>query len=234
MVLRNLLLLSALLVPGACAAAEGVAVVELFTSEGCSSCPPADRLLADLAHQAGASHRPVYALEFHVDYWNSLGWRDPFSDAAFTARQRDYAAALGLEQVYTPQMIVDGRAEFVGSNRARAEREIADALARPARATVALRRHGTQLEYRVTGAPPGARVCLAEVDSAASTQVRRGENAGRTLAHAQVVRAFQVRALGGDGAGRFDLRRASAPGEELIVFVQDPRSGEILGAGSDR
>src|SRR5262245_48953789 len=116
----KLALLLLALLPGA-ASASGFAVVELFTSEGCSSCPPADRLLADLAKRPG-----VYALEFHVDYWNSLGWRDPYSAAAYSDRQRMYG-----DDIYTPQMVVNGTNLFVGSNRARAEAAIAAGLSAP-------------------------------------------------------------------------------------------------------
>jgi hypothetical protein len=96
------------------------AVVELFTSEGCSSCPPADRLLARIADEAAHSGQPVYALAFHVGYWDRLEWSDRFADPAFSRRQERYAAALGMPAVYTPEMIVNGRASFVGSDERRA------------------------------------------------------------------------------------------------------------------
>ncbi len=231
----RLLSIAPLLLLGFAASAQAadsapVAVVELFTSEGCSSCPPADRVLADLARDARANGRRVYLLEFHVDYWNSLGWRDPFSDAAYSQRQREYATALAGEQVYTPQMIVNGTVEFVGSNRARADREIAAALARPARASVQLAIHGTLITYRVEGAPRGARLSVAVVDSAEVTRVTRGENARRTLAHAQVVRALESRALDGATTGTIDLHRGLAPGGQVIAFVQKGSTREVLGA----
>src|SRR5271167_1475342 len=112
------------------------AVVELFTSEGCSSCPPADAALAEMAANARKSGAPVFALAFHVDYWNYLGWTDRFSDAAYTRRQSDYARAFNTDQVYTPQMIVNGVDQFVGSDRDAAKRAIDAALAKPAPATV--------------------------------------------------------------------------------------------------
>jgi hypothetical protein len=202
------------------AAPAGVAVVELFTSEGCSSCPPAERVLADLADRPG-----VYALEFHVDYWNSLGWRDPFSDAAYSARQRAYS-----EDVYTPQMIVNGTNAFVGSNQSLAEAAITAAVAVPARVTLFLELREGRLAYRASGAPRGARLCVAIVDAHRTTKVLRGENAGRTLAHAQVVRVFVARPLAESGSGSIALPAAWASHDGIIAYVQKPASREILGA----
>ncbi|MCA9557144.1 MAG: DUF1223 domain-containing protein, partial [Myxococcales bacterium] len=116
------------------ATAPGFAVVELFTSEGCSSCPPADANLARLLKAAG--DRPVLGLSWHVDYWDRLGWKDPFSSDAATARQNAYAKAWGTRRLYTPQMVVNGRDEFVGSSEAQADAAVAAALKGPA--TVAL------------------------------------------------------------------------------------------------
>src|SRR5690349_4207594 len=143
------------------AASQGFAVVELFTSEGCSSCPPADKLLAELAHKPG-----VYALEFHVDYWNSLGWRDPYSAAAYSNRQRDYG-----DEVYTPQMVVNGTNVFVGSNRQSAEAAITSALAAAPRVSLTAKVDANRLDYRQTGAPEGARLCVAVVDAHRTTKV---------------------------------------------------------------
>jgi hypothetical protein len=120
--------------PALRASAAGVAVVELFTSEGCSSCPPADDILVDIAREARQSKRAIYPLAFHVDYWDQLGWKDPFGSAAYSRRQDDYVAAFGGEGPYTPQMVVNGRVGFVGSRREQAQREIARALEQPATA----------------------------------------------------------------------------------------------------
>src|SRR5689334_14081460 len=105
------------------AAAQPFALVELFTSEGCSSCPPADRVLARLAAEARASGRRIFPLSFHVDYWNGLGWRDPWSTRTFTERQRNYARALGW-RTYTPQMVINGAEHFVGSDERHARESI--------------------------------------------------------------------------------------------------------------
>jgi hypothetical protein len=170
----------------------GVAVVELFTSEGCSSCPPADAVLADLAT---SGDRSVYALAFHVDYWDDLGWADRFASPAYAARQRSYARALGVRGVYTPQMVVDGTEGLTGSDRGRATAAIARALQRPAAATLALKVRPTgekalTVDYEAKGAPTGSALNVALVERDASSAVRAGENAGKTLRHVNVVRAF--------------------------------------------
>jgi hypothetical protein len=217
--MRLALLLLALL--PATAGATGFAVVELFTSEGCSSCPPADRLLADLARKPG-----VYALEFHVDYWNSLGWRDPYSAAAFSDRQRAYG-----DDVYTPQMVVNGTNVFVGSNRRRAEEAIGQALLMRPRIPLTVRIEGDQLAYRAPNAPGGFRLCVAVVDPHKTTKVARGENAGSTLEHARVVRGFVSAPIAREG--RIELPAAVKDGS-VVAFVQDPQSHAIFGAAEAR
>ena len=199
------------------AASQGFAVVELFTSEGCSSCPPADRLLANLATKPG-----VYALEFHVDYWNSLGWRDPYSAAAYSDRQRAYG-----DDIYTPQMVVNGSNLFVGSNAQRAQEAIAAALATAPRVTLTARLVGNRLSYRESGAPEGARLCVAVVDAHRSTRVLRGENAGRTLEHARVVRGFASQPIIKEGSMTLP---AAIHGGSVVAYVQDEKTRAILGA----
>ncbi len=223
-------------VPRAGAAADAVAVVELFTSEGCSSCPPADALLASLA----ADPR-VLALSFHVDYWDELGWPDPFASPASTSRQRAYAASLGARGLYTPQLVVGGADAFVGSDRGRATAGVASALAHAPAVHVTLSvRADTEaaltIGTRADGAPDGSLALVALVQRAATSQVRAGENAGRTLHHVNVVRTFATRPLGG-GSSRVSLelprslRRADA---EVVAFVQAPYSSSggmpVLGA----
>lgn len=216
----------------ATSAAAPFAVVELFTSEGCSSCPPADRLLARLADEAEATGERVFLLSFHVDYWNYLGWADPYSDAAFSDRQRDYARALE-ERTYTPQMIVNGQTVFVGSNEARARRAIASALRTPATASLTLSPtlDGRTLTVGVDGqVPAGAEVHLAVVAREVTQRVRRGENAGRTLPHAHVVRAFTSMPAGTETA-TLTLPRDADPANSLLIgYVQDPATRQILGA----
>jgi hypothetical protein len=187
-------------------------VVELFTSEGCSSCPPADDLLSEVVAESRATGRRVFPLAFHVDYWDDLGWPDPFADPAFSRRQRAYAQVFRSDRVYTPQMVVNGAVGFVGSDRAKAAREIAAALERnpPCGCTIAAAdgaKPGTiVVAYAATPAAPGRVLNVAVVERGLSVTVRRGENAGKVLRHDNVVRAFQAQPIGGDGRGGWSWR----------------------------
>jgi hypothetical protein len=234
--------------------ADGVrspVIVELFTSEGCSSCPPADAVLERLQQTQPVAGAEVIALSEHVDYWNYIGWSDPFSSAAFSARQGTYAQAFGKQdRVYTPQMIVDGQAEFNGSAMNKAIEAIAKA-ARSPKADVRIvipetktqkDNQGVRFNVSVKNVPPVdrgdvAEVILALTEDKLSSNVTRGENSGRKLAHTAVVR--EMRALGrvdpatktfdsektmaiADGWKRDDLR--------VVVFVQERVQRRVLGA----
>ena len=216
------------------------ALVELFTSEGCSSCPPADELLGEIAAGAQKGRRRIFPLGFHVDYWDYLGWKDSFSNPAYTQRQHVYADALRASSLYTPQMIVNGFEGFVGSDRRRALGVIEKALTRPAQVAVSLRVSTAQdsnsyaIEYGVTPVPVGAVLNVALVQGGLVTKVTSGENAGRTLRHENVVRLFRTVSLGPDGKGTVQFERPSSmkEGGQAIVYVQDPRTMEILGASA--
>src|SRR6516165_12456796 len=159
-------------------------LVELFTSEGCSSCPPADALLAELARRPD-----VLALSFHVDYWDRLGWKDPFSSPAATERQERYAQLLRLATVYTPQMVVDGKWQAVGSDHAEVKRALDAAGHGVAEVPVSLAidRGLAQIKLGAAGDPVSGAVLLIGFDRRHVTAVQRGENSGRTLAHVDVV-----------------------------------------------
>src|SRR5579863_2677694 len=177
-------------------------VVELFTSEGCSSCPAADRMLSRLEQTQPIPGAQVVAVEEHIDYWNQLGWTDPFSSPQYRARQNDYAVAFKASNIYTPQMVVSGQTAFVGSDLNRAYHEIAAA----AQATSTLVDLGTNansrdpelldLSVQVTNAKStkwrDSNVYLAVTEGGLTTFVQRGENSGRTLRHSSVVRNFGV------------------------------------------
>jgi hypothetical protein len=216
-------------------------VVELFTSEGCSSCPPADNLLARLSRNFPDVN--VIPLSEHVDYWNHLGWKDPFSSTLFSARQQDYGRMFRLESVYTPQMVVNGQTEFSGSDRVRAEQEIRKASQGP-RATVEMAKLSDQaVRLRVDDVPAGTRnadMFLAVTESFLETDVRSGENAGRHLAHTGVVRSLTT-------LGHIDAKKTLAytadakinlnpewrrPNVRLVLFVQDRSTRKIIGATS--
>ncbi len=175
--------------PGKTAASSSV-LVELFTSEGCSSCPPADKLLTELDESQPVHGAQVIALSEHVDYWNRLGWKDPFSSAQFTERQTDYSTTLHVEDIYTPQMIVDGRIEFVGNQRATALEAIAKAAqSQKARIEAVIKTstpNSITLSIQAGDIPEVSRgdradVILAITESGLMSNVARGENAGRRL-----------------------------------------------------
>ena len=214
----------------------GFAVVELFTSEGCSSCPSADKLAARI--QKEYADKPVYILAFHVDYWNRLGWKDVFSDPAFTRRQRQYASLLKLSTVYTPQAVVDGQTEFVGSQEATMRKAIAEGLARKVSSKILLdnvKSTGEQVSvnYKISGSITNSSLILTLVQKTAESKVRSGENAGRTLSHVQITRAIQTVNLNGKASGTGQI---SVPTElkltdlELIALLQNNNSGEIIAA----
>ncbi|HEY1243157.1 MAG TPA: DUF1223 domain-containing protein [Bryobacteraceae bacterium] len=199
-------------------------LVELFTSEGCSSCPPADRLLADLDSSA-------IVLEVHVDYWDHQGWRDPFSSHDFTQRQESYGRMFNLDSVYTPEMVVDGVAEFNGTERARAQAEIARAAARK-KAAISLARVPAGLHVAIEAAPADASVYLALADDRGESQVRGGENDGRHLQHRSILRS--VRKIGSVKRGAGFTRDVELPGaaatQRVIVFLQESGPGRVSGA----
>lgn len=210
-------------------AAEPVAVVELFTSQGCSSCPPADALLTEL--HTGHDDEPVYLLSMHVDYWDRLGWPDPWAKAVHSERQRAYGKQLG--SVYTPQMVVNGRVGFVGSERARARAEIAKALTTPAKvaleASAERRARTVTVSWMSKEAVEGIMIA-ALVEDGVETKVKRGENAGRTLAHSRVVRALSQERVAGDSGTIVVEVPVGSRASEVVIYLQDPASLAVLGA----
>jgi hypothetical protein len=219
------------------ARAQTPVVIELFTSEGCSSCPPADALLVKLSQENPPSGAKLILLGEHVDYWNHIGWTDRFSSAAFSERQGDYANHLHLATVYTPQMVIDGYLQLVGNGEAEVDRDISKAAAEPKLAQVSLRWESPQKLHVAVQAPAAARsrVLLAITEDGLSTAIGGGENSGRTLHHAAVVR--QLRELGAANNGQFETAVEVAPHPDwnpsklkVAVLVQDQGSGRILGA----
>jgi hypothetical protein len=228
--------------PAAPAAAGGVAVVELFTSEGCSSCPPADDVARELAARPDAESH-VYVLAFHVDYWDELGWKDRFASPELTERQHAYARAFGTRGMYTPQMIVSGATQFTGSDRESAHAAIRQALAVPASIGLMLHTRRTAtgvlaVDWTATSVPTNAALNVALVERAATSVVASGENAGRTLRHADVVRSFvTVPFVQPSGTTSVAWPSSLRKGEgEVIVFAQRSAGGgggmPVLGATS--
>src|ERR1700744_177381 len=168
---------------------KGFAVVELFTSEGCSSCPSADKLIARVEKES--SDKPIYILAFHVDYWDRLGWKDAFSSADYTARQKQYAQWLKLPQYYTPQAIVNGHTEFVGSEENTLRDAIKAGLETSAKTelTLTVKPAGdkAEVQYSTIKTKKSDALLIALIQKNATTKVERGENGGHTLSHVQIV-----------------------------------------------
>jgi hypothetical protein len=228
---------SAAPVVSAAHSAAGVAVVELFTSEGCSSCPPADRVLANLTARAKAQALPLYTLSFHVDYWNYLGWRDRFSLASYSERQHGYSGISANGGTYTPQAVVNGAAECVGSDSSRIADLIDLALKRAARTQIDLEARrtaeGVEVDYRVSGATEGRMLNLALLEPRAESQVEHGENAGERLAHVNVVRNFASRALSAGTSGHWELPitgELKGKSVGLVAFTEDNTQRDVSGA----
>ncbi|HYM06508.1 MAG TPA: DUF1223 domain-containing protein [Terriglobales bacterium] len=221
-------------------------LVELFTSEGCSSCPPADALLQQLDRTQPVSGAQLIVLSEHVDYWNHIGWTDPYSSRFFSDRQNAYSDRFGLNSVYTPQMVVDGNAEFVGNDSRQASQAVVKALALP---KVAVRISGISLDASKTlqahidtdALPPALKVRKADVYLVlalkhAESQVLRGENSGRRLTHVGVVQSLAK--IGSIEAGNTfsqDVHVKLDPKTDLsnlrvIAFVQQPGQRRVLGA----
>jgi hypothetical protein len=213
---------------------RGVAVVELFTSEGCSSCPPADALLAKMVRER---RQHVYPLAFHVDYWDTDQWRDKFSDARYSDRQQAYAKAAGARGAYTPQMLVNGEPGFVGSDEETAARQIANALKRPATYKINLRidvtSEGVVAQCDFDPSAAGKMLNLALVERGIEREIKRGENAGRVLRHENVVREFQTFRIAGSSAkSTLPLPPdAVLKNCSIIAYIQDGQM-HVLGASA--
>jgi hypothetical protein len=206
-------------------------VVELFTSQGCAACPPADALMARVAARPG-----VIALSLHVDIWDYLGWPDRFAQPAFTERQKAYARAEGSRSLFTPQMIVAGTHRLGGARGM----ELADLLqaeaGRPARVDLVLRRNGTMLEIVASAEPPlerGAVVDLVRYTPQATVDISGGENAGRTVTHHNIVTLWETLGLW-DGSGTVAFHVRLEGPEPAVVIVQEAGPGPILAAARSR
>ena len=222
----------------AAAAPRNPVLVELFTSEGCSDCPPADALLARLDQEQFVPGAEAIVLSEHVTYWNHLGWSDPFSFDAIDQRQQTYAQHFSLDSVYTPQMVVDGATEFVGSDSAKLTRAVARAAAtpKPALAIENVRRmpDGSVVFAVRAATRVEATLVAALAENATRSEVARGENAGRTLHHVAVVRVLKDFGPGADDGLALSLpagfSRQEKNGEplRLVVFLVAPSSGHVV------
>ena len=228
--------------PAATGAKKQPVLVELFTSEGCSSCPPADRVLTILQNDQLVPNADVITLGFHVDYWDDGGWKDWFSSLAYTRRQEAYARQLRIDSPYTPQIVVDGSTEFVGSNRATANQVIAKSAVQP-KAAIELKVDNGKLLVNIPALPAhaDATVYLAVAESGLTTRVGGGENSGETLVHTSVVR--DLIPIGTIKASENSASLESAiptnadwKSENLryVVFVQENNTLKILAVNQAR
>jgi hypothetical protein len=223
--------------PGPAPSPRQPVLVELFTSEGCSDCPPADALLAKLDATQFVPGAQAIVLSEHVTYWNQQGWRDPFSLEELTARQEHYVRRFGLDSSYTPQMVVDGATQFVGNNPRALSLAVASAAAAPKKALAIESAHsdnGTvQFSVRVS-ADAGERLMAVLAANATHSEVSRGENAGRTLSHVAVVRVMKE--FDSDAADGRQLKlsaKSASRGDDekgpirLVVFLVDRKTGKV-------
>lgn len=212
--------------PAAAQSTTGV-LVELYTSQGCSSCPPADEFLSELAQADG-----VIALALHVDYWDYIGWEDAFADPAYSERQKMYARAANSRMVYTPQMIVGGVDRVEGNTPDAVVRFIGKHMAHAGGVDLSVTRNGTQVEIRAKAAQPlakGAIIQLVRYLPEATIEIERGENAGRSITYHNIVTSWQ-RVGDWQGTAPLDMM-ADAPGDQpLVVIVQEPGPARVLAA----
>lgn len=219
---------------------QPMAVVELFTSEGCSSCPPADKVLARYCLDSIYDGVKIFPLAFHVDYWDYLGWRDSFSSAQNSDRQRMYVEQLGLSGAYTPQMIVNGAVQFVGSDESALQAAISDVSKEKTTASftqlnISSNVGRLKVQYALEGNIKDCEVHVALVSRQVSTAVKRGENTGRKLSHANVVREFVTTTA--NATGEVSLKNAlnlPADNRTVIAYVQRSSDRHIIAAAEIR
>ncbi|MBY5934029.1 DUF1223 domain-containing protein [Tateyamaria omphalii] len=215
--------LSSLVMP---AAAQSPVVVELFTSQGCSSCPPADKLMHELAKRDD-----VIALALHVDYWDYIGWKDEFADPDYAKRQRGYAVAAGRRSVYTPQMIINGQADIVGARPMELSKVISEYAVKTTPVSLVVTKSGDRVRIVAESAEPAGPlvVQMLRYTPERTARITRGENAGHTITYANVTEGWKILQ---QWDGITDLAiEADAPGDKpLVVLVQQGVDGPILAA----
>lgn len=225
--MRFLCMLACLLMMSLPAMAERPVVVELFTSQGCSSCPPADDLLIKLAQDPA-----ILALSFHVDYWDRLGWKDPYSMPDATQRQYAYAQVRGSDQVFTPQAIINGTGSATGSREMQVKTQIESAqrIAASSNVDVSVEKHADKLSFTVSGSDAvGADILLVYFIPNAETDVQKGENSGRKLRGVNIVTRIESFGTVEAGAKSHELK---IPTGGVAVLVQQKKHGRIFGAAS--
>lgn len=230
--MKNLLplVLAAFAVFGAPLSAQSPVVVELFTSQGCSSCPPADKLMHELAKRDD-----VIALALHVDYWDYIGWKDEFADPSYSDRQRGYAVEAGRRSVYTPQMIINGVTDIVGARPMELSKAIAEHSRVTSPVTLSARRDGDVVRIAATSTAPNPDmlVYVLRYQPERKARITRGENAGHTLLYANVTEDWKILRQW-DGLSDLALETPVTGGAPVVVLVQEGRHGPILAAAQIR
>jgi hypothetical protein len=215
---------------------EPITVLELFTSQGCSSCPSADKLLSQTIADAAKTDKKIYALSFHVDYWNRLGWADPFSSKQFSERQANYVDAFNLNGAYTPQMVVNGTQQFTGSDKIALQKNIAitqntDATAHFKTLTTTITNNTLKINYALEGLYTNCNINFAIVTSKETTIIKRGENEGLTLTNENVVKKFITKnALQETYVEVDNVNLFAKNNTVLVAYVQQQKDNKIIGA----
>ncbi|MEM7551393.1 MAG: DUF1223 domain-containing protein [Bacteroidota bacterium] len=211
-------------------------IVELFTSQGCSSCPSADKVLKEIVDNTETNGKPIYGLSFHVSYWNYLGWKDPYSKESFTDRQHTYGAFMRARSIYTPQMIVNGIDQFVGSSRSQAFHNIKKHLAIPKPdkvliSNVQIEDRKAIINFSIDSELEKSLINFALVERNLKNYVPRGENSGRELSHDNVVRNFETRGFSESGKVELDIPKDLVlANSSIVVYTQNPLNYTVLGA----
>jgi hypothetical protein len=211
-------------------------VIELFTSQGCSSCPAADKNLTEILQQAKKEGKEVFGLSFHVDYWNYIGWKDPYSSKEFTARQRKYGEEMNLRSIYTPQMIVNGKDEFVGSSKDESKKIVANAFKQKPSYHITIKdfqmTNGVlHLKYLLDKEPNGEVINMAIVEKEVENYVPRGENSGRKLHHDNVVRSFITNPIKREQELQLKIPEINSAKASVILYIQN-KEWTVVGATS--
>ena len=233
--MKYLVLFMLIITTGNCHA-QGFAIVELFTSQGCSSCPAADKYLSELIEKAEKEGKTIFALSFHVDYWNYIGWRDPYSSKEFTDRQKTYFENTKTTSIYTPQVLVNGSEEFVGSNKKGIEGAVESALTQNPGTRINIKDARVSdgmihLSYVLDNNSTGEILNLALVERNVENFLSRGENSGKRLHHDNVVRAFKSFPLNRAGDLVLKIPSLDPSKTTVIVYVQDNK-WRVIGATS--
>lgn len=215
---------------------KGFVLIELFSSEGCSSCPPAEKLMHKIIHRYDSLQLPVYVIEYHVDYWDYLGWKDTLAKGDYTQRQQYYGNLFTLSSIYTPQAIINGQKEMIGSDENMITQAISDGLKDSSAVNLKCdisKYSGSKiiLDYSITGNIQDVELRIAVVESGLTTHVKRGENSGKTLIHDNVARVLKlVKPNSNTGNVEIEAKGINFKNSRIICFTQNAIKGNVTAA----